>query len=282
MSACPRACVIGNPIAHSRSPLIHGYWLNKYGISGSYERVKVTPNRLETFLDELRNGRWAGCNVTIPLKERAFELVDMSEEQTSRLKSVNTVYMADGKLCGISTDGAGFMASLHNTVPDWQSRSQKVTILGAGGAARALVAALVDAGVAGITIANRTVVRAEAISADYAGIVSGVAWDGIAGSLGDTDLLINSTSLGMTGQPPLDLPLKALKSHAVVADIVYAPLETDLLQRAAGLGHRCVDGLGMLLHQAVPGFEKWFGVKPEVTTELRDMVAADVLGQQAG
>ena len=164
MSTGLKACVIGNPIAHSRSPLIHGYWLNKYGISGSYERVKVTPDRLETFLDGIRKGQLAGCNVTIPLKERAFELVDVSDEQTSRLKSVNTVYMADGKLCGISTDGAGFMANLQNTLPDWQGRSQQVTILGAGGAARALVAALVDAGVAGITIANRTVVRAEAMA----------------------------------------------------------------------------------------------------------------------
>lgn len=271
-----RACVIGSPIAHSRSPLIHRYWLKKHGISGRYDKIEVTPSELEVFFDRIRSGEIAGCNITIPLKELAFQAVGRTDALTARLKSVNTVYVDGGQLVGTSTDGIGFMANLRQTITDWQTDGQAVTMLGAGGAARALTATLIDAGVARIVIANRTMSRAEAIAAEHDARVSTCDWSDLPDSLADTDLLVNSTSLGMERQPPLELSLETLRPNAVVADIVYAPLETDLLKQAARRGHRCVDGLGMLLHQAVPGFEKWFGIRPEVTAELRDIIAADI------
>lgn len=274
-----KACVIGSPISHSRSPLIHNYWLKHYRISGSYERIEIKPDELEAFLDRIRQGEFVGCNVTLPLKERACELVDMTDQQTRKLKSLNTIFMSDGKCWGISTDGSGFMANLVQSVPGWQIQSKHVLVLGAGGAARALVAALIDAGVDRISIANRTLQRAEKICADYMDRVSAISWDALEGALPNTDLLVNSTSLGMTGQPSLDISIQKLKPRAVVADIVYAPLETQLLHQAAALGYRCVDGLGMLLHQAVPGFEKWFGVRPEVTAALRNIIADDIIGR---
>ena len=278
----PKACVIGSPISHSRSPLIHRYWLKKHGISGSYDRIEVRPDELDKFLERIRQGELAGCNVTIPLKELAFDAVDQTDEQTRRLKSVNTIYMEDGQLCGTSTDGMGFMANLYQTVPGWRCRSKHVVILGAGGAARGLIDALIADGVSTITLINRTVERAEAIAADYPDQVDPHGWDGLGHALPLTDLLINSTSLGMTGQPPLQVALDRLKPGAVVCDIVYTPLRTDLLCQAAACGHQVVEGLGMLLHQAVPGFEKWFGTRPEVTDELHDMIAADITGKQAG
>ncbi len=281
MSTLRKACVIGSPVSHSRSPLIHSYWLKKYGITGTYDRVEVLPDQLAAFLQRIRGGELAGCNVTIPLKERAFELVDCTNEQTGKLKSLNTIFMSQGMLCGISTDGAGFMANLADAVKGWSCTSKHVVILGAGGAARALVAALADAGVGGIKIVNRTMTRAEAISTEFQDKVKAHSWDDLTDLLGNADLLINSTSLGMTGQPPLVVSVERLKPEAVVADIVYAPLETELLRRARQLGHRCVDGLGMLMHQAVPGFEKWFGIRPEVTDELREIIAADITGRQA-
>ncbi len=271
-----RACVIGSPIAHSRSPLIHGYWIKNHGIPGRYDKSEVTPSELGAFLDRIRSGEIAGCNITIPLKELAFKAVDRTDALTARLKSVNTVYMDGGQLVGTSTDGIGFMANLRQTITDWHADGQSVTMLGAGGAARALTVTLIEAGVARIVIANRTMSRAEAIAAEHDDRVSTCDWAALPDTLADTDLLVNSTSLGMERQPPLELSLETLRPNAVVADIVYAPLETDLLKQAALRGHRCVDGLGMLLHQAVPGFEKWFGVRPEVTAELRDIIAADI------
>lgn len=281
-ATAPKACVIGSPISHSRSPLIHGYWLKKHNISGSYDRIEVKPDDLSCFFDRIRKGELAGCNVTIPLKELAFGQVDHTDEQTQRLKSVNTVYMQGGKLCGTSTDGMGFMANLRQTVPGWQTRSKHVVILGAGGAARGLVDALITDGAAKITLINRTVERAEAIAADYPDRVDPHGWQALDHALSVTDLLINSTSLGMTGQPPLEVSLDELKPGAVVTDIVYTPLRTELLSQAATRGHPVVEGLGMLLHQAVPGFEKWFGARPEVTDELHDLIVADITGEQAG
>ncbi|MDH3741924.1 MAG: shikimate dehydrogenase [Hyphomicrobiales bacterium] len=278
----PKACVIGSPISHSRSPLIHGYWLKKHGISGSYDRIEVKPDQLAGFLDRIRQGELAGCNVTIPLKELAFEAVDRTDDQTRRLKSVNTIFMEGGKLCGTSTDGMGFMANLCQTVPGWHTASKHLVILGAGGAARGLVDALITDGADRVSIVNRTLERAEAIAADYPGKATARTWSSLNDLLPVADLLVNSTSLGMTGQPPLELPLDGLKREAVVADIVYVPLQTDLLRQAAERGHQVVEGLGMLLHQAVPGFEKWFGTRPEVTDELRDLIIADITGRQAG
>ena len=278
----PKVCVIGSPISHSRSPLIHGYWLKKYDISGSYDRVEVKRDELLEFLDRIRKGELAGCNVTIPLKELAFDAVDQTDSQTCRLKSVNTIFMENGKLCGTSTDGMGFMANLRQTVPGWQTGSKHAVILGAGGAARGLVDALIADGAAGVSIVNRTLARAKVIAEDYPGKATTHAWDTINDLLATTDLLVNSTSLGMTGQPSLEISLDKLKPGAIVTDIVYTPLRTDLLCQAAARGHPVVEGLGMLLHQAVPGFEKWFGTRPEVTDELHDLIVADITGKQAG
>ena len=279
-ATAPKACVIGSPICHSRSPLIHGYWLKKHDISGSYDKVEVIPDELTGFFNRIRRGDFAGCNVTIPLKELAFDAVDQTDDQTRRLKSVNTVYMQDGKLCGTSTDGMGFMANLRQTVSGWQTGSKHVVILGAGGAARGLVDALITDGADRVSIVNRTLERAEAIAADYPGRATARSWHSLNDLLPATDLLVNSTSLGMAGQPPLEVCLDELKPEAVVTDIVYTPLRTDLLSQASARGHRIVEGLGMLLHQAVPGFEKWFGTRPEVTDELHDLIAADITGGQ--
>ena len=276
MTSAKKACVIGTPIAHSRSPIIHNYWLQKYGIDGVYEKLEVTPEALGAFLKRVRDGEYLGCNVTIPLKEQMFDQVDQTDEQTRALKSVNTVFLSDGLLCGMSTDGPGFLASMTQAIPDWSASSKQVVILGAGGAARALVATFVHAGAARVIIVNRTVARAAAIASDYPEFVTVEPWDNLAMALRSADLLINATSLGMAGQPPLDISLATLQRGAVVADIVYAPLETALLRQAAEHDFRCVDGLGMLLHQAAPGFQKWFGILPEVTDDLRQRVVADI------
>ena len=277
----PRACVIGSPIAHSRSPMIHGHWLKTYGISGSYDKIEVTPDTLDDFLKRIRNGEFAGCNATIPLKELVFEKADWTDPATRRLKSANTVFMDGGKLCAISTDGLGFMASLQHSAPHWSSADAVAVILGAGGAARSIIDALIHDGVTMVYIVNRTIARAKTIVADYPDHACAVVWSELTTVLPAADLLINSTSLGMAGQPPLDIDLSGLKPTAIITDIVYTPLETDLLRQAAARGNPCVDGLGMLLHQAVPGFEKWFGVWPEVTAELRNLVVADILGQDS-
>ena len=271
-----KACVIGWPISHSRSPLIHGYWLKRYGIAGSYERVPVRPEDLPDFLGKLREDGFVGCNVTLPHKEATFRTVRTADEATRKLGVVNTVFMRDGELWGTSTDGEGFIASLSATLPGWQARGRTVVLLGAGGATRAIVGALIDHGAARLLIANRTRARAEELQRDFGSRIEVQDWAQAAETVGAADLLINTTSLGMTGQPALDIDLAALPKTAVVTDIVYTPLETDLLRRASARGNATVPGLGMLLHQAVRGFELWFGMRPEVTNELYDLVAADI------
>jgi len=271
-----KACVIGWPISHSRSPLIHGYWLKRYGISGSYERVPVKPEDLSDFLGKLRDNGFVGCNVTLPHKEATFHTVRTADDATRKLGVVNTVFMRGGELWGTSTDGEGFIASLATTLPGWQAKGRTVMLLGAGGATRAIVGALIDQRAARLLIANRTRARAEELQRDFGSRIELKDWAQAAEALGAVDLLINTTSLGMTGQPALDIDLAALPKTAVVTDIVYTPLETDLLRRARARGNATVPGLGMLLHQAVRGFELWFGLRPEVTNELYDLVAADI------
>jgi shikimate dehydrogenase len=271
-----KACVIGWPISHSRSPLIHGYWLKRYAIAGSYERVPVRPEDLSDFLGKLRGDGFVGCNVTLPHKEATFRTVRIADDATRKLGVVNTVFMRDGELWGTSTDGEGFIASLSATLPGWQAKGRTAMVLGAGGATRAIVGALIDQGAARLLIANRTRARAEELQRDFGSRIEVQDWAQAAEALGAADLLINTTSLGMTGQPALDIDLAALPQTAVVTDIVYTPLETDLLRRARARGNATVPGLGMLLHQAVRGFELWFGVRPEVTNELYDRVAVDI------
>lgn len=273
-----RAAVIGWPISHSRSPLIHNYWLRHHGIAGSYERRPVEPQALGHFLRHLADEGLTGCNITIPHKEEALHHLDHMDALARRLGAVNTVWLQDGKSHGTSSDGHGFMASLAASAPNFSVSGSHVLVLGAGGAARAIVGALVDEEAATITIANRTLGRAEALRAlgSRTTPVCVVDWPDLPAALPACDLLVNTTALGMAGQAALELDLAPLKPSAVVADIVYTPLETPLLQQAKARGHRVVPGLGMLLHQAATGFELWFGRRPEVTQELYDLVARDI------
>jgi len=276
MNVAVKACVIGWPVAHSRSPLIHRYWLAHYRIDGSYEAVPVEPAALGTFVEALRRGAYAGCNVTVPHKEAVLAHVDSVDAVASRLGAANTLVCEDGRVAATNTDGYGFMAHLRSSAPDLELAGATVTVLGAGGAARAIAGALVDEGAGMIRLVNRTRARAERLKRDLDGPLEVWDWDARVEALAACALLVNATSLGMAGAPALELDLAALPREAVVADIVYAPLETDLLKRARARGHRAVDGLGMLLHQAVPGFEAWFGVRPEVTPALREHVLAAI------
>jgi shikimate dehydrogenase len=272
-----RAFVIGHPIAHSRSPLIHGYWLERHGIEGSYERIDVAPGALPGFLEQVRAGGFRGGNVTIPHKEAAFRLVDEATTRAKRLGAVNTLWLEGERLLGDNTDGEGFLASVAGSVgPGWAEQVHSALVLGAGGAARAIVGALLDAGIPQITVANRTEARAHELAALSPNRVQVLAWDALPEGLVDAGILINTTQCGMKGQPRLELDPSRLPAQAIVADIVYVPLETELLAAARARGLRIVDGLGMLLHQAVPGFERWFGIRPEVTAELRAIIEADI------
>jgi shikimate dehydrogenase len=276
MAKEPRACVIGHPVAHSRSPMIHGHWLRTLGLPGSYGREDVAPGDIENFLRSLRERGYAGANVTIPHKEAAFRVADRTTDRARAVEAVNTLYYEGDVLVGDNTDGEGFLASLEEGCPGWARKARCALVLGAGGAARGVIAALRGTGIPRIVVANRTRERAEALARLFGPGVEAIAWADLPEALREADLLVNTTSLGMKGHPPLDLDLHPLKEGAVVTDIVYVPLLTDILVRARASGHPVVGGLGMLLYQAVPGFEKWFGVRPRVTPELRALVEADV------
>ena len=271
-----KASVIGWPISHSRSPLIHGYWLRQHGIDGTYTREPVAPEALGTFINTLRSGEHVGTNVTIPHKETAVEYVDEPDERVRRIGALNTIWRENGKLCATSTDGPGFVANLKQTLPECEFGTRPVTILGAGGSTRALIDELMREGVSRIYLYNRTHTRAESLAILFGAKVIPVQATDLPKALAQTGLLINTTSAGMNGSEPLDLPWQALHADAVAADIVYTPLITDFLKQAETRGHAIVPGLGMLLHQAVVGFEKWFGVKPTVTRDLHDLVARDI------
>lgn len=271
-----KACVIGWPISHSRSPIIHGYWLKQHGIEGTYTRQPVEPAALPEFLGNLPQQGYAGCNVTIPHKEQAYHLVGRADDTTERLGAVNTVYLRDGKLLGTNTDGEGFINSLRHSQPELVLKNKCAVVLGAGGASLAIVNALLEQGVSRIALANRTLEKAELLRKRFGGAVIPIAWERAEDQLSECDLLVNTTSLGMKGQPDLDINLARLPQNAVVTDIVYTPLRTPLLEHAAKRGNPVVEGLGMLLHQAVRGFSLWFGVTPKVTEELHDLVARDV------
>ena len=271
-----RACVIGWPIEHSRSPIIHGYWLAKYGIDGAYEKEAVAPDALADFLGSLEAKGYVGANVTLPHKEAALAAAQFADEAAVTIGAANTLWLnADGLLHAGNTDAYGFMTNLDAEAPSWNQGLRPVMVLGAGGAARAILFGLLEAGgVAKIYLANRTRSRADALAKVFGPSVEVIDWDKRSEALSACGLLINTTSLGMTGQAPLEIDLAALPAAAVVADIVYIPLETKLVAVARSRGLTAVDGLGMLLHQAVPGFERWFGVRPEVTVELKAHVVA--------
>lgn len=273
--AAKLAGVMGWPVAHSRSPALHGHWLAQHGIDGAYVPMAVKPENLRRAVQTLPLLGFAGCNLTIPHKEEAMRIVDEYDPAAKRAGSINTIIVrADGRILGSSTDGYGFLAALRAALPGFSAAAGPAVVLGAGGAARAITAALLDDGSPEIRLVNRTPERAAKLAKTLGGPIRGVAWEKRAQALEGAGLLVNATSLGMEGQPPLDLPLDALPREAVVNDIVYVPLETALLARARSRGNPAVDGLGMLLHQARPGFEAWFGVRPAVTPELRAAVLA--------
>lgn len=280
-----QACVIGDPISHSRSPAIHGYWLARYDIDGAYDKRRVATDDLNDFLDLIRKGQLAGCNVTTPHKETVARMVDLRTPTAQALGAVNTVWMQNGTLCGDNTDVAGFLGNLDDRQPGWDNRRDKAVVLGAGGAARAIAYGLQQRGFATISICNRSAARAHHLAEELAGGAGGylkvIPWDDRSTALDGADVLVNTTTLGMSGQPPLDIDLAALPGDAVVNDIVYAPLETDLLQVARLSGRTAVDGLGMLLHQAAPGFQRWFGVLPGVTDDLRNLIINQMTGRAA-
>ena len=272
----PKACVIRWPVAHSRSPLIHRFWLERLKIEGSYELAAVAPADFPRFVDDLARHGFAGANVTLPHKQKAFELCDVTTPTAACLQAVNTLWIEAGKLCGDNTDAAAFAGALDQEAPGWDINSGKAVVIGAGGAARAIVYALKLRGMKRIFLINRTKERALELASDFGASIEVVDFPGLPGALASASLLVNTTSLGMRGQPPLAIDLAPLPPDAVVADIVYVPLETALMRAARARGIRAVSGIGMLLHQAVPGFERWFGVKPCVTPELRSLVEADI------
>ena len=268
------AGVAGWPVKHSRSPRIHNYWLKKYGIDGVYVPFAMPPETARDAIRMLPALGIRGMNVTVPNKETAYDAMDEVDRWAQRLKAVNTIIVRDGILHGSNTDAFGFLESLREVQPAWQADAGPVVILGAGGAARAIVAGLQDAGAPEIRIANRTPERSAAICDEFGPPVYSIPWEHRAGALGDAALLVNTTSLGMEGQQGLDIDLAKLPTASVVYDIVYVPLETPLLAAARARGNPAIDGLGMLLHQARPGFREWFGTDPVVDQALRDHVLA--------
>ena len=277
----PRAFVLGHPIAHSRSPMLHGYWLERYGIAGSYEPVDVAPADLGAFFGSFRQAGWAGGNVTVPHKLAVIGHLDRIDAAAAKLGAVNTIWREDGRLIGGNTDWAGFIGNLDELAPGWDREAGRAVVLGAGGAARAAAYALGERGLS-VALCNRTASTAEELAAHFGGGMTGHPMDAVAGLLAEADLLVNTTSLGMLGKPPLDVDLSSLKPGATVYDVVYVPLETGLLKAARARGHRTVDGLGMLLHQAVDGFRHWFGQTPEVTRELRSLLIDDIRAKTPG
>lgn len=274
-----KAFVCGHPVAHSRSPLIHRHWLASHNINGSYEPIDVAPDDFSQFLRTIGEAGHNGGNITIPHKEAAFGIVDDVDGAASKIGAVNTVWIKDGRLCGTNTDWLGFASNLDAGARGWDTAVNAV-ILGAGGAARAILYALIQREIPDIRIANRTRERADVLAAEFSGSSSSRLsvsdWSDLPGVLDRAELLVNTTSIGMDGNTGEIPDLKPLSPSAIVTDIVYVPLETPLLKTARARNLKAVDGLGMLLHQAVPGFEKWFGTRPEVTSELRDLVIADM------
>lgn len=264
------AGVVGDPISHSLSPFLHGYWLEKYGIDGDYSAFHVTVEDLPSFLANMSVRGLVGVNLTVPHKKHALELVDVIEPAAAKIGAVNTVYYnSEGKLVGTNTDGYGFLRHLKQCLPNWVSQNNVAVILGAGGAARAVIVGLLEDGIKEIKLSNRTSSRAVALAKDMDDKrISVIPWENREKVLSEADLLVNVTTLGMSGQPPLDISLDNLPVEAAVYDIVYNPIETRLLKSAKSRGNKTVDGLGMLLHQAAPGFEKWFGQLPDVDEGL--------------
>lgn len=269
----PLAGVIGWPIAHSKSPALHGHWLQRYGINGHYVPLAIKPENLAETLRSLPRMGFVGVNVTIPHKEAVLALADVVTDRAALIGAANTLILRpDGKIHADNTDGYGFMANLRQMAPDWQPQSGPAALLGAGGAARAVLASLLDAGVPELRIANRTRLRAEQLRSEFGSRVVVFDWADTSAMVTGANVVVNATSMGMTGKPPLRVSLEGLTAGTLVTDLVYTPLDTPLLIEARQRGCITVDGLGMLLHQAAPGFERWFGQRPDVDDALRAAV----------
>lgn len=273
LARIPLAGVIGHPIAHSRSPALHGYWLQRYGIKGHYVPLHIAPQDLQKALELLPKLGFVGANVTIPHKEAVLKLADVVTDRAALIGAANTlIFRADGRLHADNTDGAGFIANLRQNAPQWDPTAGPAAIFGAGGAARAVIAALIEVGVPEIRIVNRTRHRAEALRSDFGAKLIVTDWVQAPGMLEGAATVVNTTSLGMAGKSEFRVPLDGLEKSALVTDLVYTPLQTQFLIDAAARGCTTVDGLGMLLHQAAPGFERWFGRRPEVDAATRQAV----------
>lgn len=274
-----RACVIGWPVEQSRSPLIHGYWLRRYGIDGVYTKEAVRPDDAGQFLRSLALRDLAGCNVTVPHKETAFQVATERDGAAVAIGAANTVWLEAGRLHCSNTDAYGFMTHLDLMAPEWRQCDAPVSILGAGGAARAIIYGFLETGVSDVRLFNRSGDRSQALASHFGSRVTAWPWEQRSPGSQSAGVIVNTTTLGMkdVGDPEIDFG--SFNPRAIVADIVYVPLETTFLAKARAHGLKTVDGLGMLLHQAVPGFEKWFGVRPEVTEELRTMIVADISGR---
>lgn len=266
----PLAGVIGSPISHSKSPQLHRHWLKTYGIAGDYIPMDVSAQDLKEVLRALPKAGFVGVNITIPHKEAVLEIADLVTDRATLIGAANTlIFRKDGKIHADNTDGYGFVENLKSGAPNWNPASGPATVLGAGGAARAVIASLLDAGVPEILLTNRTRVRAEKLADDFGKRLTVVDWVQAGNILEESALIVNTTSLGMIGKPAMRVPLDGLRRGSVVTDLVYTPLKTDLLAAASAAGCVTVDGLGMLLHQAVPAFERWFGQRPEVDSLTR-------------
>ena len=273
------AGVMGWPVAHSRSPLIHNHWIREHGLQGAYGHLPVQPERLGDALRGLSALGMAGCNLTIPHKVEALRHLDWVHPQAQRIGAVNCIVVQDdGALHGFNHDGYGFIQSLLDADPHWRGDAGPAVVVGAGGASRAILVALIDAGVPRIRLLNRTRERAQALADEFGPVIEVLDWEQRADALSGAALLVQTTNQGMVGEPALDLALNALPTSALVADIVYTPLQTPLLAQALARGNACVNGLGMLLHQARPAFASWFGVEPQVTPALREVVLGTLRG----
>lgn len=269
----PLAGVIGSPIAHSKSPRLHGYWLRAMGLPGHYIPMEVPSDKLQETLRLLPRLGFVGLNVTIPYKERVMEIADLITDRATIIGAANTlIFRRDGQIHADNTDGYGFMENIRQNVPDWDAKAGPAVVLGAGGASRAIVATLLDSGAPKVVLTNRTRARAERVREDLGRRIEVVDWLQAGNALEDAAIVVNTTSLGMVGKPELRVPLDGLRPGTVVNDLVYAPLETHVLRTGKEKGCRTADGLGMLLHQAVPGFERWFGKRPIVNDALRRAV----------
>jgi shikimate dehydrogenase len=274
-----KAFICGWPVEHSRSPVIHQYWLRQHQLHGDYIKQAVAKEELKDFLKNIKHQGFIGGNITLPHKEQACALVDILDPVAKGLGAVNTVWLENGKLHGKNTDTYGFLANLNQLARGWdepQTDTPAVIVLGAGGASRAIIHGLQSRGFSDIRLVNRTISRAIEVASNFAPGVSAHEWRDLPELMRDCCLLINTTSLGMVAKPPLKIDLAPLPAHCLVHDIIYVPLKTKLLEQAENRGLKTVDGLGMLLHQAVPGFEKWFGIRPKVTPELRQKVIQDL------